>query len=947
MRILSVRFRNLNSLAGAWHIDFTHPEYAASGIFAITGPTGAGKSTILDAICLALYGRTPRLDKVTKSSNEIMTRGTGECSAEVEFAAGAQRYRCTWSQHRARARHTGELQQPRHELSDASTGEVLENKIALVAERIVEATGMDFTRFTRSMLLAQGSFAAFLDAPPDERAPILEQITGTEIYSRIGMLVHERRREEDLKLSALTLELDALVALSDEDEQALRTRASEVDADLAVAEARAKELGALIDWLDTIERLTREAAERDADLVAAEASHAAQAGDRARLAAARQALELEGVWRDVEVRRSAVQRAGDEHTAAVALLPARTAEATRAAVAVDVAVQADAAAREAREQARPIFTRVRALDATLAALDARIRDAAQVLARDLRVARTARDAWVEAMRKIFPDRSAARGASAAQAKGTRGDASDVREETSAFAVELERTIAAARPMLEERQVQLEREIPLDAARLELLVREEELLQRTVLFEKRIDDLEQLRAELERDAPCPLCGSTTHPFVDHDIPRQPGAIEDLARAARAVQELRASLESARTAQSGIASARAQMDALEEQRAELQRAHADLLDLDVTSTTARGERAELFGARVVDDEESLLARQADDASAALTAARATHAAAESARDSVARDLARLEAELASARTALADAVSVFTTRLQDAGFASESAFTAARMPEQERRRLDAEVSAVELALGTAGTRARDAHTRLAAERASARTDATREILMNEQTTLGTRMGALREELTRARIALADQERVRTQRQKLDDDIAAQRRTYARWDALHSLIGSADGKRYRVFVQSLTFELMIGHANRRLREMTDRYVLVQGTTSGLELDVIDAWQGGERRSTRNLSGGESFIVSLALALGLARMAGRRVRVESLFLDEGFGTLDDEALDTALQTLAGLHQDGTLIGVISHVGALKERISTQIQVARLTGGRSALVGPGITKES
>jgi exonuclease SbcC len=271
----------------------------------------------------------------------------------------------------------------------------------------------------------------------------------------------------------------------------------------------------------------------------------------------------------------------------------------------------------------------------------------------------------------------------------------------------------------------------------------------------------------------------------------------------------------------------------------------------------------------------------------------------------------------------------------------------MPEQERRTLDAEVSAVELALGTAGTRARDAHTRLAAERASARTDATREILMDEQTTLSARMGALREELTRARIALAEQERVRTQRRKLDDDIAAQRRTHARWDALHGLIGSADGKRYRVFVQSLTFELMIGHANRRLREMTDRYVLVQGTTSGLELDVIDAWQGGERRSTRNLSGGESFIVSLALALGLARMAGRRVRVESLFLDEGFGTLDDEALDTALQTLAGLHQDGTLIGVISHVGALKERISTQIQVARLTGGRSALAGPGVTKES
>ncbi len=945
MRILSVRFKNLNSLAGAWHIDFTHPEYAANGIFAITGPTGAGKSTILDAICLALYGRTPRLDKVTKSTNEIMSRGTGECSAEVEFATGAGRFRCTWSQHRARNRHTGELQQPRHEISDALTGEVLENKIAYVAARIDAETGMDFTRFTRSMLLAQGSFAAFLDAPPDERAPILEQITGTEIYSRIGMLVHERRRDEDAARTTLTRELDALVSLSADDEAALRTRASEVETDLSAAELRAKELGGLIDWLDGITRLMREVTERDTELVSAREAHAARNGDRTRLAAARQALELEGAWRDVASRRSAVQRAGDGHATAVAALPARTEEATRAASAVDAAVAIDSAAREAREQARPMFMRVRALDADLAARDARIRDAAQVLARDLRVARTVRDAWVAAMRTIFADRSAARGAANAQAADA--GASDVREETATFVAEIDRTSEAARPMLEERQAQLDREIPLDEARLELLEREEDLLRRTVLFEKRISDLEQLRAELERDAPCPLCGSTAHPFVDHDIPRQPGAIEELERAAKELKDVKRRLESARTAQAGIAAVRTQMDALEAQRAELQRSHADLLALDGTTATARSERAELFGARVVDDEEARLARDADTASEALTAARAAQAAAESARDSVARDLARFEAELASARTALADAESAFTAQLQAADFTSESAFTAARMPEQERRALDAEVSAVERALGTAETRARDAHQRLAEARASARTEVPREILIDEQTTLMARTTELREELTLARVALAEQERVRERRAQLVAALVRKQRDYERWDALHGLIGSADGKRYRVFVQSLTFELMIGHANRRLREMTDRYVLVQGTVSGLELDVIDAWQGGDRRSTRNLSGGESFIVSLALALGLARMAGRRVRVESLFLDEGFGTLDDEALDTALQTLAGLHQDGTLIGVISHVGALKERISTQIQVARLTGGRSALGGPGVTKES
>ncbi|MCK4957407.1 MAG: chromosome segregation protein SMC, partial [Candidatus Cloacimonetes bacterium] len=161
-------------------------------------------------------------------------------------------------------------------------------------------------------------------------------------------------------------------------------------------------------------------------------------------------------------------------------------------------------------------------------------------------------------------------------------------------------------------------------------------------------------------------------------------------------------------------------------------------------------------------------------------------------------------------------------------------------------------------------------------------------------------------------------------------------------HDLIGSADGKKYRNFAQGLTFEMMVGHANRQLRKMTDRYLLIRDALQPLELNVIDNYQAGEIRSTKNLSGGESFIVSLSLALGLSHMASRNVRVDSLFLDEGFGTLDEDALETALETLAGLQQDGKMIGVISHVPALKERISTQITVIPQSGGRSSISGPG-----
>ncbi|MCI5147222.1 MAG: chromosome segregation protein SMC, partial [Candidatus Electrothrix sp. AR3] len=191
-----------------------------------------------------------------------------------------------------------------------------------------------------------------------------------------------------------------------------------------------------------------------------------------------------------------------------------------------------------------------------------------------------------------------------------------------------------------------------------------------------------------------------------------------------------------------------------------------------------------------------------------------------------------------------------------------------------------------------------------------------------------------------------KMRQQQDDLLQNLEAQRKECLRWKMLHELIGSADGKKYRNFAQGLTFELMVSHANKQLAGMTDRYLLVRDQDQPLNLNVIDSWQAGEIRSTKNLSGGESFVVSLALALGLANMVGGNVRVDSLFLDEGFGALDDDALETALETLAGLRQEGKLIGVISHVAALKERIACRLEVVPGSGGESAVLGPGVVQK-
>jgi exonuclease SbcC len=283
-----------------------------------------------------------------------------------------------------------------------------------------------------------------------------------------------------------------------------------------------------------------------------------------------------------------------------------------------------------------------------------------------------------------------------------------------------------------------------------------------------------------------------------------------------------------------------------------------------------------------------------------------------------------------------------RLGETGFADEAAFLLARLPQVRFDELTQWADCLHKDETAIQTRKQDRTDALGNELIKNLTDKPLDLIREESaaatgqlSVLQKALGALDQKLQQH----ADQQKLHQSRfqaielQKLECD---------RWERLHTLIGSSDGKRFRNFAQGLTFELMVAHANRQLQKMSDRYILVRDGVEPLELNVIDNYQAGEIRSTKNLSGGESFIASLALSLGLSSMASRNVRVDSLFLDEGFGTLDEDALETALETLSGLQQDGKLIGIISHVPALKERIGTQILVESGSTGRSSLSGPG-----
>lgn len=172
----------------------------------------------------------------------------------------------------------------------------------------------------------------------------------------------------------------------------------------------------------------------------------------------------------------------------------------------------------------------------------------------------------------------------------------------------------------------------------------------------------------------------------------------------------------------------------------------------------------------------------------------------------------------------------------------------------------------------------------------------------------------------------------------EIESQQKQYLKWEKLDKLIGSADGKSFSRFAQGLTLARLTELANLHLSRLSDRYQILKSSEDDLELLIVDAYQADAIRPMTTLSGGESFLVSLALAFGLSDLASKKVQIDTLFIDEGFGSLDADTLDTAISALENLQSRGKMIGIISHVEALKERISTQIQLSKQSGGISKI---------
>ena len=959
MRIHTIRLANLNALTGTWEIDLDHPAYN-DNIYALTGPTGAGKTTILDAISLALYGRTPRLARIGKAGNEIMSRHSGTCHAEITFSTRTGRYRSHWSQHRARRKAGGELQNPKHELADAESGELLATGLKDVAAAIERLTGMDYQRFTRAMLLAQGDFAAFLRAAPDERAPLLEQITGTEIYSRISIAVHERLRDALEQQRQLATETAGITPLDAATHTALTQESAALQKQLAALATRQQQTAAALARAQNIAELTAELARLDEQHTAHQAALARFAPERERLAAAQSAALLDADY----ARLDTLRRAQQQNRAALAALDEQAPALARTHETANQALTAASARVHSEKQrlaaAQPRWQQTRAYDHTLRHQREQLATLEQRAA-----AHTAAQTALAAAEKH---------AAAARENSARADVARKKTET-ALAAHLQGRLL--------REYQTEKENIL----------------RELAYHQRIADLEQQRAHLHDGEPCPLCGATEHPYAS-ELPAQPddltARLETLDTYIKRAETLG---EQHENAQRALASAREKQQqtentlALAAEKARNSAVHAEQhAALQQTHAQTLAARQALLANRDPDAEETAQQHAIAEAEAAMEKARDTCQTAQTAAAANQQQRAQLHARLTAQQQELQTAEKQFAAALgmcseiaapSPAGrspqrgrdgegvddvpcapkistfsisdhphsntssraattFPDETAWQAARLPAAAREALARQAAALDQQTLTLHTRQQDRAARLASLTAQSTDDPDTATLQARQEADEHTRQQHQQTLAANQHRLAEHERARERLAAQQQAIAKQAAETRRWQNLHELIGAADGKKYRNYAQSLTFASVIAQANRQLVQLSDRYLLTADPARPLELNIIDNYQGGETRSAKNLSGGESFIVSLALALGLAQMSGENMQIDTLFLDEGFGTLDEETLDSALETLSQLRTHGKHIGIISHVAALTERIATRIQITPQNGGNSIISGPG-----
>ena len=955
MKILAIRLKNLTSIEGTVEVDFTAEPLHSAGIFAISGPTGAGKSTLLDALCLALYDKAPRFATSVESVNladvgdnqinqsdvrNLLRRGTSDGYAEVDFLGiDGRRYRSRWSVRRTRNKISGSLQPQTLEVKELDTEKEFQGTKKELLIQLVELVGLTYEQFTRTVLLAQNDFATFLKSKGAAKAELLEKLTGTGVYSRISQEVYARNKAAQEEVTLIqnrmnVIELmpeEELLALQKEKELSIEKRAAGIKL-LAEQNEQLNVVRSLKIQEELCKKKQQEEQEEQAREKVLQGALASQEEGLVHFKAQWEAIQPDlKKARQLDVQ---IQSQQSSYIQSQQIL--------------------QAANRQVAEQEQKMRVAAEQLQVSYSSLNRLLSHVGIEEALQL-----------EQVEEIL-----------------RQEESKLAAATSTNEERLLRLNSFGYPLLAEEQVKLQKELTrqqnirqltetqtkakTEIERLEKevanclkqLTEQETALKVTQrLYENARmavgKDVKALRRQLQEGEACPVCGSTAHPYHQEQ---------------EVVDTLFRSIEQ----EYNVASTNYQQ--MNNRSIALQRdlAHQKTVDGQIAE-----QLAALYKAGIEAGNEEQIQRRLAELAERILEYRNLYA-----------EWQRGDEETKKIRThceALRENVSLCRLAMQKVSSAKEQLVILQNAASAELKRFEVIEKALnvlrqersQLLKGKSADEAeaavakREKELNLALEKARKEVEAVHNRLsglQGEMKQIALAIGELQEQykkiespellpeiikkqqeenlnieraLSTMEACLLQQAKNKLTVEQIAKELAEKQTVAERWAKLNKLIGSADGAKFKVIAQSYTLNLLLLHANQHLSYLSKRYKLQQ-VPDTLALQVIDCDMCDEIRTVYSLSGGESFLISLALALGLSSLSSNNLKVESLFIDEGFGSLDAESLRTAMEALEQLQMQGRKIGVISHVQEMSERISVQVQVHKKVNGKSVLTVVG-----
>ena len=955
MKILAIRLKNLTSIEGTVEVDFTAEPLHSAGIFAISGPTGAGKSTLLDALCLALYDKAPRFATSVESVNladvgdnqinqsdvrNLLRRGTSDGYAEVDFLGiDGRRYRSRWSVRRTRNKISGSLQPQTMEVKELDTEKEFQGTKKELLIQLVELVGLTYEQFTRTVLLAQNDFATFLKSKGAAKAELLEKLTGTGVYSRISQEVYARNKAAQEEVTLIqnrmnVIELmpeEELLALQKEKELLAEKRVTGIKL-LAEQNEQLNVVRSLKMQEDLWKKKQQEEQEEQARLKMLQGALASQEEGLVHFKAQWEAIQPDlKKARQLDVQ---IQSQQDSYTQSKQML--------------------QSANKQVSEQEQKMRMATEQLQVSYSSLNRLLNHVGIEKALQL-----------EQVEEIL-----------------RQEADKLTAEINTNEERLLRLNSFGYPLLTEEQVKLQKELTrqqnirqltetqtktkAEIERLEKettdclkqLTEQETALKVTQRLYENVrmavgKDVKALRQQLQEGEACPVCGSTAHPYH-----QEQEVVDTLFRSIE--QEYNAAV--------------ANCQQINNRSIVLQRdwTHQKIVDGQI------GEQlAALYKAGIDAGNEEQIQHRLTELAERILEYRNLYAEWQRSDEEIKKMRAHCEA--------LRENVSLCRLAMQKVSSAKEQLLLLQNTASAEQKRFEVIEKALnvlrqersQLLKGKSADEAeavvakREKELNLALEKARKEVEAVHNRLsglQGEMKQITLAIGELQEQYKKIEspeqlpeiIKKQQEENLNTERalstmearllqqaknkltvEQIAKELAEKQTIAERWAKLNKLIGSADGAKFKVIAQSYTLNLLLLHANKHLSYLSKRYKLQQ-VPDTLALQVIDCDMCDEIRTVYSLSGGESFLISLALALGLSSLSSNNLKVESLFIDEGFGSLDAESLRTAMEALEQLQMQGRKIGVISHVQEMSERISVQVQVHKKVNGKSVLTVVG-----